>query len=52
MIDAAKESLRINEHEDSKKKKELATEELKDTIDYLESILYMYMNIFYLSSLL
>ena len=39
VIDAAKESLRIDEDEDSKKKKEVATEELKDTIDYLESIL-------------
>ena len=39
VIDAAKESLRIDEDEDSKKKKEAATEELKETIDYLESIL-------------
>lgn len=40
VIDAAKESLRIDDDdEESKKQKEAAAEELKDTIEYLETML-------------
>jgi molecular chaperone HtpG len=39
IVDAAKESLRIEEDDETKKQKEVATEELKDTIEYLGVLL-------------